>query len=129
MIYLDSSAIVKLARREPETDALRRWIAANSQPLMASALARTETRRALTRSEPAAVRNLGAVLAVLHQKSVSDAVLDAAAEFPDPALRSLDAIHLATAEEFAAHITWFVAYDKRLIEAARSRGLPVVSPL
>lgn len=128
MIYLDSSAIVKLARRESETGALRSWLAANPRPLVSSALVRTETARALLRAEPKALPVLHAVLALLHQKPVTDMLLDAAARLPGTALRSLDAIHLATAEEFASALTWFVAYDKRLAEAARSRGLPVVSP-
>jgi predicted nucleic acid-binding protein len=128
MIYLDSSAVVKLARQEPETDALRAWLAANPRPLVASALARTEAARALARAEPAALPVLRVVLTVLHQKPVTDAVLDAAAQMPGTTLRSLDAIHLATAEDLAPVLTWFVAYDKRLAEAARSRGLPVASP-
>lgn len=128
MIYLDSSAIVKLARREPETDALRGWLAAHPAPLAASALARAECARALRRGEPAAVPVLHAVLALIHQKPVSDEILDAAAALPGESLRTLDAIHLATAEALSSVLTWFVAYDKRLVEAARSRGLPVVSP-
>ena len=128
MIYLDSSAIVKLARQESETDALRAWLAANPRPLTTSALARTEAARALIRTEPAALPVLRAVLAVLHQKPVTDTVLDAAASLPGAMMRSLDAIHLATAEELAPTLTWFVAYDKRLAEAARSRGLPVATP-
>jgi uncharacterized protein len=128
VIYLDSSAVVKLARQEPETDALRAWLAANPRPLAASALVRTEAARALRRTEPAALPVLRAVLAVLHQTPVTDAVLDAAAQLPGAALRSLDAIHLATAEELAPVLTWFVAYNKRLADNARSRGLPVASP-
>jgi predicted nucleic acid-binding protein len=128
MIYLDSSAIVKLARRESETAALRTWLAANPHPLVTSALARTETTRALTRSEPTAVTVLRAVLALLHQKPVTDAVLDAAANLPGPTLRSLDAIHLATAAELQPALAWFIAYDKRLAEAARSHGLRVATP-
>ena len=128
MIYLDSSAIVKLARQEAETDALRAWLAANPSPLVSSALARTETARALLRSEPTALPVLRAVLALLHQKPVTDALLDAAARLPGTTLRSLDAIHLATADELASALTWFVAYDRRLADTARSRGLPVISP-
>ena len=128
MIYLDSSALVKLARHEPETDALRAWLAANPQPLTASALARTEAARALRRAEPAALPVLRAVLALLHQAPITDAILDAAAALPGLALRSLGAIHLATAEDLAPVLTWFVAYDKRLADAARSRGLPVAAP-
>jgi predicted nucleic acid-binding protein len=129
MIYLDTSAIVKLTRQEPETDALRAWLAANPRPLAASALARTEAARALTRSEPAALPVLRMVLATLLQRPITDAVLDAAAQLPGVTLRSLDAIHLAAAEELAPVLSWFVAYDKRLAEAARSRGLPVTSPI
>lgn len=128
MIYLDSSAVVKLARQEAETDALRAWLARNPAPMVASALARTEAARALHRTDPAALPVLRAVLAVLHQKPVDDAILDAAAALPGATLRSLDAIHLATAEALAAVLTWFVAYDKRLLLAAQDRGLPVVSP-
>jgi predicted nucleic acid-binding protein len=128
VIYLDSSAIVKLAHQEGETDALRAWLAANPGPLAASALARTETARALVRIDPTALPVLQAVLALLHQKPVTDAVLDAAAQLPGETLRSLDAIHLATAEELVPVLAWFVSYDKRLAESARSRGLPVVSP-
>jgi uncharacterized protein len=128
LIYLDSSAIVKLARQESGTDALRAWLAANPRPLVSCALARTETARALLRNEPKALPALRAVLALIHQKPVTDALLDAAARLPGTTLRSLDAIHLATAEEIASALTWFVAYDKQLADAARSRGLPVVSP-
>ena len=80
------------------------------------------------RTEPAALPVLRSVLALLHRISITNAILDAAAQLPDPALRSLDAIHLATAEELAPALTSFVAYDRRLAEAARSRGLPVVAP-
>jgi predicted nucleic acid-binding protein len=68
------------------------------------------------------------VLALLHQRPLTDAVLDTAAELPGPMLRSLDAIHLATAEDLRTVLTWFVAYDKRLLEAARERGFPVIAP-
>ncbi len=128
MIYLDSSAIVKLARREAETDALRAWLSANPEPLVASGLARTEAARALMRSEPAALPILSSVLSLLHQKPVSDPVLEAAATLPGTSLRSLDAIHLATAEALLPALTWIVAYDKRLADAARSRGLPTAAP-
>jgi predicted nucleic acid-binding protein len=128
VIYLDSSAVVKLARRESETDALRAWIAANPLPLTASALARTEAARALVRTEPAAFRVLRSVLSLLHQVPITDTILDRAAALPEPTLRTLDAIYLATAEELAGALTWFVAYDHRLADAARARDLPVVAP-
>jgi uncharacterized protein len=129
VIYLDSSAVVKLVRREAETDALRARLASNAQPLVSSALVRTETARALTRTEPAALSVLPSVLALLHQRSVTDDLLDAAGRYADPVLRSLDAIHLATAEELSTALTSFITYDKRLADAARARGLQVAMPV
>ncbi|HTI21100.1 MAG TPA: type II toxin-antitoxin system VapC family toxin [Kutzneria sp.] len=129
MIYLDSSAVVKLVRREAETDALRAWLASNAQPLVSSALVRTETARALTRAEPAALAVLPSVLALLYQRSVTDDLLDAAGRYSDPVLRSLDAIHLATAEELSSVLMSFVTYDKRLADAGRARGLQVAMPV
>jgi uncharacterized protein len=128
VIYLDSSAIVKLARSDAETPALRAYLAHRQQPLSTSTLARTETARALARTEPRALTVLPAVLALLHQKPVTEAVLDAAARLPEPGLRTLDAIHLATADELRAVITGFVTYDKRQAAAAAARGLPVATP-
>jgi predicted nucleic acid-binding protein len=128
VIYLDSSAVVKLARAEAETDALRAWLAAHPAPLVVSALARTESARALQQSEPAALPVLTMVLAVLHPHPVSDAILDRAAALPGAQLRSLDAIHLATAEALGESVRAFVAYDKRLADAAIQRGLTVVAP-
>jgi predicted nucleic acid-binding protein len=129
VIYLDSSAVVKLVRREAETEALRGWLASNAQPLVSSALVRTETARTLTRTEPAALTVLPSVLALLHQRSVTDDILDTAGRYADPVLRSLDAIHLATAEELRSALTWFVTYDKRLADAAHARGLQVAVPV
>lgn len=128
MIYLDSSAVVKLVRQEAETTAPRSWLAANAKPLVSSSLVRTEVARALHRNDPAALTILPAVIALIHQRPVTDGILNVAARFPDATLRSLDAIHLATAADLSSVLTWFVAYDKRLSETARSHGLPVVTP-
>jgi predicted nucleic acid-binding protein len=43
-------------------------------------------------------------------------------------LRSLDAIHLATAHEVRTGLTAFVCYDKRLCDSAQALGLPVETP-
>jgi predicted nucleic acid-binding protein len=128
VIFLDSSAVVKLARREAETDALRNWLGANPLPLVASALVRIETARALRHTEPSALPVLASVLALLHQFPVSDSVLDAAGRLPDPGLRSLGAIHLATAAEHVEALVWFVVYDRRLARAAQTARLPVAAP-
>jgi predicted nucleic acid-binding protein len=128
VIYLDSSAVVKLVRYEAETDALRSWLAANERPLASSALVRAEAARALARSEPAALPSLPAVLASLYQRPVSEAILDSAGRLPGANIRSLDAIHLATADALRPVLTSFIAYDKRLRDAAWLLGLPVVTP-
>jgi hypothetical protein len=127
VIYIDTSAVLKLVHPEPESDALRAWMADNPGDLISSALVRTEARRALLRNDPEALPNLPAVLSVIAQIPVSETVLDNAAMFPSPLLCSLDAIHLASAEAVAG-VAVVVGYDKPLIEAAAQRGLSVASP-
>jgi len=132
VIYLDSAALLKLVRAEPESAALVDWLNARpGQPLIASALVEVEVPRALRRSQPGALGGVAAVLARLHRVEINAAVRATAAAYPDPTLRSLDAIHLATADSLAASghpITTFVTYDKRLAETASTAGLPVAAP-
>jgi uncharacterized protein len=128
MIYIDTSAVLKLVHPELESAALRAWLASHPGDLVSSAVVRTEARRALLRSDQSALPSLPAILSVIAQIPVSEAILDSAAMFPDPLLRSLDAIHLASAQSITA-VTMFLAYDKRLVDAARSVGLGVASPL
>ncbi len=129
MIYLDSSAIVKLVHVEPQTAALRTWLTTRSNlPLVSSMLARVETARALRRTDPAALVNLPLVLGAINFIAIDEGVCAAAAAYPEPLLRSLDAIHLATAAVVASALTAFVTYDKRLVAAATADGLPVAAP-
>ena len=129
MIYLDSAAVVKLASAEPETPALVAWLNARARAqLIASALVELEVPRALRRCAPAAIAAVPGILAMLYRFEINATVRAAAASFPDAALRSLDAIHLATAHQVADQIEAFVTYDVRLLGAARRAGLPVASP-
>lgn len=130
MIYLDTSALVKLIRREPETDALADWIDARpSITLVTSALAEVEVARALRRTEPNLVAAVPALLNYVGRYEIDDLVRATAAGYASPDLRSLDAIHLATAQAvFGGTLTSFVSYDKRLRCAARALRLPVASP-
>ena len=132
MIYLDTSAIVKLIRIEDESAALVGWLNEQSgQPLVASALAEIELPRALRRSQPEVLSLVAAVLSRLHRVDINAAVRATAAAYVEPTLRTLDAIHLATAEFLVAsglQFTAFVTYDKRLAEAASRIGLPLTSP-
>ena len=126
-VYLDSSALVKLAVREPESDALRRSIR-RRRPLVSSALARTEVSRALLPFGPDAVRRGQEVLARVDLVRVNDRVLNAAGAMLPEDLRSLDAIHLATASQLGADLSRIVTYDERMAEAARTLDWTVSSP-
>lgn len=125
--YLDSSAIVKLAVKESESTELRRFLR-RKRPLVSSALARTEVARALLPLGAVAVRRGRDVLALLELLRVNDRVLTEAGNLLPSELRSLDAIHLATALEFGSDLGRFVTYDARLAKAANSLGLDVVAP-
>jgi predicted nucleic acid-binding protein len=125
--YLDSSAIVKLAIREPESAALRRYLR-RKRPVVSSALARTEVLRALLPAGDEAVARGRSVLQRLDLVRVNDRVLNAAAVLRPTELRSLDVIHLATAEQFGHELTALVTYDDRMVKAAKQLGYRIVQP-
>jgi predicted nucleic acid-binding protein len=125
--YIDSSALVKLAVREPESAALRRYLG-RRRPLVSSALARTEVVRALLPVGPDAVRRGREVLARVDLLRINDRVLDGAGLLAPTGLRSLDAIHLASAEQLGSDLQGFVTYDERLAIAATGRGFRVIRP-
>lgn len=126
-VYLDSSAIVKLAVKEPESDTLRRHLS-RRRPWVSSSLARTEVLRALLPGGERAISAGRAVLARCDLVRVNDRVLTLAGTIQPPELRSLDAIHLATAERLGGDIGELVIYDERMAEAARQMGYRVSSP-
>lgn len=126
MTYLDSSAIVKLAVDETSSAALRRYLRRRS--LLSSALARTEVLRALRGEGDEAIARGRRVLADIDLVRINDRVLEAAATLGPPELRSLDAIHLATAQRLGADLATLVTYDDRLADAARQLGCRVASP-
>jgi uncharacterized protein len=125
--YLDSSAIVKLAVAEPESAALRRYLR-RRRPLVSSALARAEVARALLPLGEQAARRGQEVLARLELIRVSDRILAAAGALLPAELRTLDAIHLATAQQLGSDLARLVTYDERLRAAAQGAGCPVSSP-
>ena len=129
MIYLDSSALVKLALTEPESAALARWLAERSgQPLVSSALHRAEVPRAVWRAEPGALPRSYRVLKRVARVTLSADVLDESATLPSRELSPAQAIHLASALAVKRDLTAFVSYDERLLAAARDAGLPITSP-
>ena len=126
--YLDSSAIVKLAVREPESLALRRYLLRRRQPFLSSALARTEVLRALLPAGDEAVTRGHGVLQRIDLVRVNDRILNAAGVSRPTELRSLDAIHLATAAELGDGLSALVTYDDRMGKAAKQLGYRVVQP-
>lgn len=127
LLYLDSSAAVKLVIRETESDALVDWVATGAA-LVSSALLRTELLRAVRREDPARLERARATLMRFDLHAISENVLEAASSLDPVTLRSLDAIHLATAHRFATELAAIVTYDRRMIAGARAVGLPVASP-
>jgi len=126
-VYLDSSAIVKLVVQEPETAALRRYLR-RRRTLITSALARTEVLRALLPlGRPAEQRALD-VLSRLELARVNDSVLTDAGRLKPDTLRSLDAIHLATALQLGADLARIVTYDARMAAGARRLKIAVATP-
>lgn len=125
--YLDSSAIVKLAIEERESGPLRRHLRRRG-PLTSSALARTEVLRALLDEGDPGLTRGREVLGRLNLVRLNDRVLNAAGAMLPSELRSLDAIHLATALQLGADVRQLVTYDERMAEAARVLGLRTASP-
>ncbi len=129
MIYLDSSALVKLAVTEPESAALASWLAERAdQPLVSSALHRAEVPRAVWTAEPGALPRSYRLIKRIARVALTADVLDNSATLPPQGLDPAQAIHLASALAVKADLTMFVAYDEALLSAARDAGLPVASP-
>jgi uncharacterized protein len=127
LFYCDSSAITKLILHEAESIALRGFLG-ETQILVTSALSRTEVTRAVLRSSPTAGPRIAVEMAKLNLAPITDELLDAAGTVSPPQLRSLDAIHLASAVVLRRELDAFVSYDARQLEAASALGLPVASP-
>lgn len=129
MIYLDASALVKLVVTEAESAALRRWLAEHSsQPRVSTALVMVELPRAVMRAHPTALLQAHQVVSRVQKVVLSPQVLATAASLQPPRLRSLDAVHLASALLLRPELEAFVCYDQRLAAAAQDADLPVAQP-
>ncbi len=129
MIYLDTSAFVPLVRQEPTSAAMRSFLADRpGVPLASSALLVIETRRAVQREDPSLLPRADLLLTRVHRVDITAAVVETASRLPEPSLRSLDAIHLATALLLGNGLEAFVCYDKRLAAAAEALGLEAAMP-
>jgi uncharacterized protein len=129
MIYLDSGAVVKLVHAEPESEALRDWLAERADiGWLSSVLLELESFRALARHSPEAVARLHPVLDLIELVDLDPGIRILAQAIAPATVRSLDAIHLATALRIRGQLTSFVTYDKRLADAATAAGLTVDAP-
>ena len=133
MIYIDTSAAMKLVRPEAYSADLSRWLGDRSgTSVVSSVLIEVELLRATRWSEPEGMARAGLVLDGIAVVTVSPRVIARAAAYPDVELRSLDAIHLATAEHVASaageDLDAFLAYDERLLAAALRIGLTATAP-
>jgi uncharacterized protein len=127
-VYLDSSAILKLIFEGSETAGLEAFL--EQWPVqVSSALARVEVMRISARVEDRAVeREATRVLRAINLVRVDDGIIAAAVAVKPPGLRSLDALHLATALTFGHHLAGIVVYDRRLAAAAHDHGIVVWTP-
>ncbi len=125
--YAESSALVKMALSEPESMALRESIHGVDR-LVTSELAVTEVSRAALREGESAGARARAALLGIEMVPVDRPVLERAAQIEPRTLRSLDAIHVATALALESPDVVFFSYDRRTIEAAEANGLTVSSP-
>ncbi len=129
-LYLDSSALVKLVRREAESEALRSFLRRHrADGRVTSALARVEVVRAVGAGGPAAIAHARRQLARVDEINLDRDLLDAAATLASATvLRSLDAIHLAAARSIGTELSSVVTYDVRMQDAATALGITVEAP-
>jgi uncharacterized protein len=132
-VYLDASAVVKLVAEEPGHEKLRDLL---RSPIASSELLRAEVPRAIRRlaeDEPATVTSrlfdqAARWLDAMALIGISRELLDIAGSLESPGLRTLDAIHIASALSIVSEVEAFITYDRRQANAASQAGLPVVVP-
>lgn len=124
--YVDASALVKLVVPETESPEMLRWYV-EAERVLTSRVGVIETRRAAARyrHDPDRLRS---ILAMVEVFELDMRIADRAVSVAPNVMRTLDAIHLATALELGEALGAFVTYDDRLADAARAAGLPVVRP-
>jgi uncharacterized protein len=133
VIYLDSSALLKFVKAEPESQALRKWRVEleGADELLTSQLAALEIGRTLLRAGVSHDRVpyvVGQALRGLYLADVTSTVLTRARSYGTRRLGSLDAIHLATADPFRPELSGLVTYDAELAAASAELGIEVIAP-
>lgn len=127
-LYLDSSAFVKIVVDERESSALRAFLETQDASVVSSALLRAEALRAVRDLGPEVLALVREGLRRVDLVGLDDRVLDTAGMLAPDVLRTLDAIHLATAIQVGDDLQAIVTYDARMIDAAGRLGLKTVTP-
>jgi uncharacterized protein len=129
LIYVDTSALIKIVLEEAESTALRHYLhGLDRGALVSSKLLAVEARRGVLRDRAGRLPAIDLALAGVTLLDVSDAVIESAGRLPDPMLPSLDAIHLATALLIREDVDMLVSYDDRLTAAATAHGIRTAAP-
>jgi predicted nucleic acid-binding protein len=129
LYYADTSAVIKLLVEETDSKAFAAFYDAHSDAeWVSSDLLRIELTRAVARAMPALLPDARELLLAFSCIAIDDDIVEGAITEPDRGLRSLDAIHLATARILAPELDALVTYDDRLLRAATDAGLVIVSP-
>ena len=126
--YVDASAFVKLFAFEAESDSVRALLAGSERPIVSSALLEIEVVTAAHQIGSEAPRLAKEFLAIVERIDISRGIISIATQLaPEVSLRSLDAIHLATALAIPQAVE-MVTYDQRLADACQQSGIPVLAP-
>lgn len=126
-VYLDASAAVKLVVSEPESASVRRFVAGQVTRVSSRILA-VELMRAVARASSASLDQARSLLEVMEFVELDVEIAERAARLEPVGLRSLDAIHLASALVLGDELDAFITYDARQADAARALGLTVEAP-
>jgi uncharacterized protein len=129
LIYVDSCTVIKLIIEEEHSAALVSYLSSATLEMISSELTRTEVCRTLIRigQRERTRAETDALLSKIAKLPVAG-IIDKAGDVPGPALRTLDALHLATAQMLGPAVTEFITYDERLAKAATEAGLPLTMP-
>ena len=129
LYYADTSTVIKLLVEESHSKAFAAFYDAHADAeWVSSALLRIELTRAVTRALPVLLPDARDLLLAFSFVAIDDDIVEAAVNEPDRGLRSLDAIHLATARVLGEELDALVSYDDRLLKAATDAGLATTSP-
>ena len=129
LYYADTSAVIKLLVEESHSRAFAAFYDGHTDSeWVSSALLRIEVTRAVIRAMPALLPDARDLLLAFSYIAIDDDIVEGAVNEPDRSLRSLDAIHLATARVLREDLDALVSYDQRLLKSASDAGLPTASP-